>query len=288
MKHKIGMIILFFIVFVIFSMTQVKATTLDEILANGQDNMGLGVYIHGTQTMSARRDLYCIQHWVPVPIDENGPRNPNYHVLTRFTIDGNKLTGWGYKNGWFRTSSISTSSGAIAYILSANHGYEKGYGIELGTGDGQTTTQRVLYRISNEWFGNTVTRDFGFNWYCDANNAFTDGGCTTPGVPHVPPRDSERNLYNDSYKYADNVGTMTIEKAQSTSPTKPSGSDYAQGITDKTDYNRVTSVLYNAADGTPWIRIGPFNWEYEGDLSKVTVKTNKGTYSYTTRQKPDK
>ena len=288
MKHKIGMIILFFIVFVIFSMTQVKATTLDEILANGQDNMGLGVYIHGTQTMSARRDLYCIQHWVPVPIDENGPRNPNYHVLTRFTIDGNKLTGWGYKNGWFRTSSISTSSGAIAYILSANHGYEKGYGIELGTGDGQTTTQRVLYRISNEWFGNTVTRDFGFNWYCDANNAFTDGGCTTPGVPHVPPRDSERNLYNDSYKYADNVGTMTIEKAQSTSSTKPSGSGYAQGITDKTDYNRVTSVLYNAADGTPWIRIGPFNWEYEGDLSKVTVKTNKGTYSYTTRQKPDK
>ena len=282
MKNKIWVTIMCALIFMLFIYTQVKAATLslDQIKNSGQDNMGTNVYIGSSATMSARNDLYCIQHWVPV--------GGTYHVLTRYTIDGNYITGWGYKGQWFKSTSLSTSNGAIAYILAANHGYQKGYGVEVGTGDGQTTTQKVLYRISNEWFSNAIQSTFGFTWWCDANNAFTAAGSSDPIVPHVPPGAAESDLYNKAYSYASSIGTLTTSKVQTNNQNKPSGSEYADGITDKTDYSRVTSVLYNAADGTPWIRIGPFNWEYGGDLTKVTVKTNKGTYSYTTMQKPDK
>ena len=115
----------------------------------------------------------------------------------------------------------------------------QGYGSDPGA---YTEAQKALYLASNRWF-NSVGNQLGINWSDDRNNSF-----------------GENAIYQEAVNYADGLGNT-----QSSSTIK-----------DNTQKNKIKVEQYTYSDGVSYVRFGPFNWNFSGKLSQITVTDESG------------
>ena len=120
---------------------------------------------------------------------------------------------------------------------------------KLGYNEGQndfkiiSEAQKSIWAYSNAWYSN-VGSELGIDWTYENNNG-----------------DFGQNLINEGEEYADSIGDVNTE------------------ITDNTDKDNISTTAYNE-DGKSYVRVGPFNWNFEGTLSEITIyDENNSEYS---------
>ena len=119
----------------------------------------------------------------------------------------------------------------------------------LGYSEGQqnfaniSDAQKSIWAYSNTWYSNVGSK-LGIDWTYANNNG-----------------DFGQYLISKGEEYADSIGDVNTE------------------ITDNTDKDNIRTSAYNE-DGKSYVRVGPFNWNFEGTLSEITVyDENNSEYS---------
>ena len=119
----------------------------------------------------------------------------------------------------------------------------------LGYSEGQqnfaniSDAQKSIWAYSNTWYSN-VGSELGIDWTYENNNG-----------------DFGQYLISKGEEYADSIGDVNTK------------------ITDNTDKDNISTSAYNE-DGKSYVRVGPFNWNFEGTLSEITVyDENNSEYS---------
>ena len=120
---------------------------------------------------------------------------------------------------------------------------------KLGYNEGQndfkiiSEAQKSIWAYSNTWYSN-VGSELGIDWTYENNNG-----------------DFGQNLINEGEEYANSIGDVNTK------------------ITDNTDKDNISTTAYNE-DGKSYVRVGPFNWNFEGTLSEITIyDENNSEYS---------
>ena len=104
----------------------------------------------------------------------------------------------------------------------------------FGTHENPTSTQKALWGESNSWYNN-VGITLSANMSYEKNNEFVG-----------------ESLISEATNYANNIG------------------DGASQATDNTDKNNISITGYSK-DNVGYIRVGPFNWTFNGILDKIDV-----------------
>lgn len=185
--------------------------------------------------LASRSDLYCVMYDQDLTKD-----NVVFNVAKYIKIEGNKATND------LNQSVESTNNGMLAYLLSKNSGYSNG----TGTYSPLTSSQKCIYHLSGAWTEN-VGKYLGFSIQYDKNDKW-DSPTTTKKVPKIWDTDTD-NLYKEAENYANNIGNGGQEKA-----------------TDNTDKDKITVNGYSK-DSVRYIRVGPFNWTFNGNLTNIEV-----------------
>ena len=103
--------------------------------------------------------------------------------------------------------------------------------------------QNAIWAYINTWYSN-VGDALGANWSYDNNTG-----------------DEDAQIINDAKDYANSIGSANTT------------------ITDNTDKSNISTTAYNE-NGKSYVRVGPFNWNFEGSLSNIYVyDENNSEYS---------
>ena len=108
----------------------------------------------------------------------------------------------------------------------------KNMGYSNGVKNFQNTSeaQNAIWAYINTWYSN-VGDALGANWSYDNNTG-----------------DEDTEIINDAKDYANSIGSANTT------------------ITDNTDKSNISTTAYNE-NGKSYVRVGPFNWNFEGSLS---------------------
>lgn len=212
------------------------AEGLKKVKEQGLNSVG-NVLTANLKDLIDRTDLYCIQHRARLRITED----VQYKVDRYLKIDGNTATSDENK------SITSTENGKLAYILNKGEGFGDYYD---NNNDGKkdiiySTTQKALYQILNSWsnnVGENLNADISYN----ANKKF--------------PEDSNaKSLVEEATKYANDIGN----------------SEGVKQATDNTNKNNISVIAYSS-NNVGYLRVGPFNWSFNGNIEKVNVHGDNG------------
>lgn len=223
---------------------------LNDLLSGGQigvtGNVGVGstVYINPGLDLLGRKDVYCVQYHTGL----NSKYYP-YYVEKYVLIEGNYGTWWG--NGANPNVHIfNPVYGKVAYILEKGKTLGSGYGSAYGS---YTPTQLAIYHTIG-------SLDTQFN----ASSANQNAVLTEAASQLI----AEGTAYASSIEFTGNmaIGDDGYDKF------KTSSGAY---INDKTNKENVEVVPYEK-DGTAYMRIGPFNWEFNGNITATSVKSDDG------------
>ena len=121
----------------------------------------------------------------------------------------------------------------------------KNMGYSNGVKNFQNTSeaQNAIWAYINTWYSN-VGDALGANWSYDNNTG-----------------DEDTEIINDAKDYANSIGSANTT------------------ITDNTDKSNISTTAYNE-NGKSYVRVGPFNWNFEGSLSNIYVyDENNSEYS---------
>jgi hypothetical protein len=121
----------------------------------------------------------------------------------------------------------------------------KNMGYSNGVKNFQNTSeaQNAIWAYINTWYSN-VGDALGANWSYDNNTG-----------------DEDAQIINDAKDYANSIGSANTT------------------ITDNTDKSNISTTAYNE-NGKSYVRVGPFNWNFEGSLSNIYVyDENNSEYS---------
>ena len=121
----------------------------------------------------------------------------------------------------------------------------KNMGYSNGVKNFQNTSeaQNAIWAYINTWYSN-VGDALGANWSYDNNTG-----------------DEDTQIINDAKDYANSIGSANTT------------------ITDNTDKSNISTTAYNE-NGKSYVRVGPFNWNFEGSLSNIYVyDENNSEYS---------
>ena len=121
----------------------------------------------------------------------------------------------------------------------------KNMGYSNGVKNFQNTSeaQNAIWAYINTWYSN-VGDALGANWTYDNNIG-----------------DEDAQIINDAKDYANSIGSANTT------------------ITDNTDKSNISTTAYNE-NGKSYVRVGPFNWNFEGSLSNINVyDENDSEYS---------
>ncbi len=121
----------------------------------------------------------------------------------------------------------------------------KNMGYSNGVKNFQNTSeaQNAIWTYINTWYSN-VGDALGANWSYDNNTG-----------------DEDAQIINDAKDYANSIGSANTT------------------ITDNTDKSNISTTAYNE-NGKSYVRVGPFNWNFEGSLSNIYVyDENNSEYS---------
>ena len=132
--------------------------------------------------------------------------------------------------------SNNNINGVIAYIFNKKLGYGQGPG-------NYSAGQLAFYAKSGEWF-----RNIGRSDWVDSRNT------------QVGTNSEARNIINEGQNYANRIGNQTQVAV--------TGKD----ITNKNDI-KVTEYVQG---GKSWFRIGPFKWNFTGNVSSITLTGDNG------------
>lgn len=130
-------------------------------------------------------------------------------------------------------------NGMFAYIANLR----EGYGYYTSNGSGYTGSQRAIYAMINRWFSE-VGSQFGY----DKSNY---GNTSYESYPN--------QTYYDAKAYAESIGNI----ADSETATDNTNRDYLQ----------VTSFMES---GEAYIKIGPFNWTFSGNINYIALTGDNG------------
>lgn len=212
--------------------------------------------------------LYCVEHSASLSDDF-------WHIyqnVAYMRIDGNYLTQVS-KIGQadIYPNEYSQYNGVLAYLGYATpetgfnglneYGDRKygGYGkikADATTGTplySYTDSQKVMWAHMNYWY-ETVGTKYGIDYSDEKNNDYN----------YLLTQNDPNSLYGKASQYASNVGNTT--------------STTQVNVKDNTNKNNI-SVNYYTDNGEQWIKVGPFNWSYNGNLNSVTVTGNTGVIS---------
>lgn len=106
----------------------------------------------------------------------------------------------------------------------------------FGTHESPTTGQRALWGISNSWYEN-VGKYISANMNYPANNSFANEA-----------------LISEATNYANSIGD----------------GNGAQQASDNTNRSNISVTGY-AKDNVGYIRVGPFNWSFNGNIDRIDV-----------------
>ena len=131
------------------------------------------------------------------------------------------------------------------YIKIEAYILSKNMGYSNGVKNFQNTSeaQNAIWAYINTWYSN-VGDALGANWSYDNNTG-----------------DEDAQIINDAKDYANSIGSANTT------------------ITDNTDKSNISTTAYNE-NGKSYVRVGPFNWNFEGSLSNIYVyDENNSEYS---------
>lgn len=131
-------------------------------------------------------------------------------------------------------SVISEQNGMMAYILNK----AEGYGLKAHE---YTTTQQAIYRVWNTWANSDVGGLLDFKWPYADNDGFTISA-------------EAENLINEAKEYAHNLGNI----------------DPSEKAKDNTNKSNISVTGYSS-NNIGYIRVGPFNWSFNGSVDTVKV-----------------
>ena len=164
----------------------------------------------------------------------------NYRVKYHITIEGNNAT---ITNGNDESWSVENklSNGVMAYIMNEGDNIQSHY-----YNGPYSIKQYSIWHNTSWWLGELGLYDFP-----------TDGSGTSGYAPN------EIAAWNDldvrAANYANSIGNTTDVN-----------------ITDKTDKNSVTVNTYKK-DNESYLMVGPFKWEFTGDLSSIETYNQNNT-----------
>lgn len=186
--------------------------------------------------LEANKFLYCIQHGKNLKVLSK----TTYTITNYFEINGNNL--YDQHGNCFNSNKIN---GEIAYILSQGDGYGvlnptkyNSAGVAIKFDPVYSNGQKALYKKFNSWVHN-INADTA-NAYAYSGNNETD--------------DPDNSILSDAENYASSIASIQ---------------DVSNS--DSTNKENITYELYNDIYGTPYYRVGPFNWTYSGTLKEMKV-----------------
>lgn len=239
MKNKLIRIILMAFVIVSFgTIAFARDITIDEIFSNAQNgNNSVGATLNIKFTdLVNRNDLYCVQRNSTL----TSSKGNMYLVRNYLQIVGDYST-----NG--TTTIFSTTNGRLAYILNK---YKQGYTndpVKYSFSD----TQRALYGTLVPWYNNVGK-------YYDINCNYADN--TTASI-----QNSVSNaIMAEGENYGINVGNAQIE---ANTPIQ---------VKDNTNKNEIKTTQGYTDGSSSYVRVGPFNWEFNGTIDKLYAYDENG------------
>lgn len=136
--------------------------------------------------------------------------------------------------------SVTSNSNGVLAYILSK---KLGYNEENENSQVTSEAQNSIWAYSNTWYSN-VGSELGIDW--TYKNNYGDFGQT---------------LINEGEEYAESIVDVNTK------------------ITDNTDKDNISTSAYNE-DGKSYVRVGPFNWNFEGTLSEITVyDENNSEYS---------
>ncbi len=207
--------------------------------------------------------IYCMEHGAAFG-DEHWLI---YDNMLYMHIDGNYLTQITRDGQTTYPNFLSTANGRLAFLAYATP--DNGFNGTDSNGDRLYGGYGLLHIVNNQTVGYTLSQrtywPFINQWYSDVGQYV--------GVDYTDKKNNDysynldlnsNSLYKQANDYANNIGTLT------------STSD-ANG-TDKTNVNNI-KIEDETRNSEQWVKVGPFNWEFKGNLSSVTVTGNTGNIS---------
>lgn len=131
---------------------------------------------------------------------------------------------------------------SVTSIENGKLAYILSKGEGYGTKDNYTSTQRALYGVSNSWYQN-VGQYLSANMSYSANDEYVN-----------------EPLIAEATNYANSIGD----------------GNGVQQATDNTNKNNISVTGYSS-NNIGYIRVGPFNWTFNGSIDKVDVYGDNNT-----------
>ncbi len=209
---------------------------ISDVNGTGYTKIGSG-FQFDLQTLVGNKNAYCTQHGKRMRTNEFA----DYTLAKYIEIDGKQATIYSNNNG---TSVYTVADGLnaqMAYILNK----QQGYGTETWDGDKGTVSnsegQKALWHIFNSWAVKLGMSDYKQ----DKNDNI-----------------SEQNMNKEAQNYANSVGNNKISNGTS---------DAKLSVTGVTNKGGITVV-----DVGGYYRIGPFKFNFEGNVENIIAKGNNG------------
>ena len=235
-KILLSIILLIFIIGIVTT-TVVFAGLADMESGSGQNQIGKK-YSYSLNTLEGSINTYCIQH--------SGSLSRHYSVTGEIkayiAIDGRKANIYIDKDKTPKTITCDLNA-QIAYILSKKQGY--------GYLHNYSVAQVVLWRNVNSWF-NKLAGAFDTDTDKNVFLQFKDSANNNGGSYGT----NCQTLKSEAQDYAESLTTQA------------SGEDKVTlSITDKTDKDDLS-----VGDTANYMRVGPFQYKFSGDLQELKVK----------------
>lgn len=185
--------------------------------------------------LQLRNDLYCLA------------RTYHFHGLMTFEnvkymrINGKTITD--YTTGSAGTSVTHDDNAILAYIIATDGGHGPwlgGANSDLDNANNFSEAQNAIYSFINTWFTD-VGQYYGMAGWVDSSNNF-----------------AHNSVYNEAVNYANSLNTISTQAS----------------ATNNTNKNNIKVVHYIGEDNSPYIKVGPFNWTFTGNLTSVKAIAN--------------
>ena len=262
LKYLYRLMIFIFILIIINCFPSiVKAVTLDDIL-NASNPVGWQVDVNDSEFRSRdKEDLFCVQYWYWF----HG--TCTFRVSNYVQIRGNVARD--VQSGITVTNSLNAE---MAYIVSHTEGLDSTLiptGLNLGEESEYSRAQWAVYKTINSWYSNVGTK-FGLNW----------GWARNDGNPEAFQDETDDRLYKaylDWQIYNETpVYKEYMEEAK----------EYANDIANASSTNQVTAkdntnkdsltITHYKENNIDYVKVGPFNWEFSGNLTSITLTGDNG------------